>query len=226
MTDSKKKSKKNSSKAAFLAYFIVTFMVAVFVLGIFFKHFSPTVDVNIGQSEFQSDETDNNFELDNRLKWIQDEDNFEQEPTSEKYLKVESDNTLSKRNVSEKKEAVRQKSKVTEVSSSAKNDEIPIPLNTKYITVPPVPTVNEVQNSFPPKNVKITRVYVGFYKNIEDATEAKTKIAQTMPGIQPFIKAVNEQYIVQAGSFTDRSKAVELRDELSNRGYTARLLSD
>ena len=84
MPNGSKKTKKNNSKAAFLAYFIVTFILAVFVLGIAFKHFSPTVDVNIGQNDFQSEEADNGFEIDNRLKWIQDEDNLEQQPTSEK----------------------------------------------------------------------------------------------------------------------------------------------
>ena len=130
-----------------------------------------------------------------------------------------------KTNKTEKREAVRPKSNVTGVSAPTQEEEIPLPV-TKYITVPPVPTVNEVQKSLPPQNMKITRVYVGFYSSQEDAVDARNRISQTMPGIQPFVKALNGQYIVQAGSFADRSKAVELRDELNNRGYTARLISD
>jgi len=226
MPNSRKKTKKNNSGIIFISAFIITFILAVMVMGIAFKHFSPTVDVNIGQNDLQTEELVNNSEIDDRLKWIQDEDN--QEPTSEKYLNAETDNLISKINPKkeEKKESVRPKNNVINNTTSLQKDEIPIPVNTKYITVAPVPTIKEVQPVTPAPSTKITRVYIGFYKNAEDAMSAKTKISQTFPGIQPFIKAVNGQYIVQAGSFADRRKAVELKEELDNRGYTARLLSD
>lgn len=226
MPKSKKKSKTNNTKIVFISAFVITFIVAVLVMGIALKHFSPTVDVNIGQNEIQTDDTDSDSDIDDRLKWIQYEDN--QEPTSEKYLKAESDNPLPKDNkvkATKAKESLRPNS-ATSTSASLMPEEIPLPVSTKYITVAPVPTIKEVQQVTPAPSIKVTKVYVGFYNSSEEATAAKTKISQSIPGIQPFIKAVNGQYIVQAGSFADRRKAVELRDELSNRGFTARLLSD
>lgn len=196
------------------------------VLGVIFKNFSPTVDVNIGQNDIHSEEIVGDSEIDDRLKWIQDEDN--QEPTSEKYLKAETDNLISKikPQKDEKKETIRPKNNVINDTSNLQQEEIPLPVNTKYITVPPVPTVKEVQQIKPAPSTKVTKVYIGFYKNLDDAMFARAKITQAFPGIQPFVKAVNGQYIVQAGSFADRRKAVELKEELDNRGYTARLLSD
>jgi len=227
MPNKQKKSNKQNTKAVFIFYFVVTFLLAFFILGIAFKHFSPTVDVNIGQNEIPSDEINSDSEMDDRLKWIQYEDNIEEQPTSEKYLQAESNNLITKETntKTEKQETIRPKRTVNETKPKNQSEEIPLPVNTKYITVPPVPTINEVRQNTPAPSVKVTKVYIGFYNDINDALAAKAKISETVPGIQPFVKAVNGQYIVQAGSFTDRQKAVELRDNLNNRGYSAKLLS-
>ena len=227
MPKNRKKSSKNdnsNSKSVFFISFITTFIIAIFIIGLGLNYFSPTVDVNIGQNDILPEENESVSNIDDRLKWIQDEDNASKEPTAEKYLQNENEF-----NKSFKQEMIRPKKHIKKTEKNERPEEIPLPVNTKYITVPPVPTINEVQNTSKQQtnpNIKITKVYIGFYNSSEEAQDAKAKISQTVPGIQPFVKAVNGQYIVQAGSFSDRKKAVELRDTLNSRGYTARLLSD
>lgn len=229
MPENRKKSSKpkegNNSKAVFMMYFVVTFIISVFVIGFALNYFSPTVDVNIGQTEILPEENEQGSNIDDRLKWIQDEDNYEQQPTSERYLQNE--NELNKSKIQQ--ESIRpDKSIKSKPTKKEAEEEIPLPVNTKYITVPPVPTINEVQNSAKPTapNTKVTKVYIGFYNSSEEAQNAKNQISQSVAGVQPFVKAVNGQYIVQAGSFGDRRKAVELKETLNSRGYNARLISD
>ena len=236
MPDNRKKSskskKKDNSTFVFIISFVFTFMIATGIIGICLNYFSPTVDVNIGQNDVLPEDNEQIpvLDMDNRLKWIQDEDNYAQQPTSEKYLQLDKEfNSLNADKTNNiKKENIRPV-KNTESKSVKKErqDNIPVPVHSKDIE-PPVPTLTEVQNTVnkTPSEIKITKVYTGFYKSAEEAQQAKEKIANLFPELQPFVKSVNGQYIVQAGSFSSRKKAVELRESLNSRGYTAKLLSN
>ena len=235
MSNSRKKSSgnknKDNSKIIFVLSFILTFMLATGIIGICLNYFSPTVDVNIGQNDIlPPEEHEEISELDDRLKWIQDEDNFAQQPTSEKYLQKEKElNTTIVNNKNEiKKENVRPKKNVDNtVKNPKKTEEIPYPENLQP-PIPPVPSVTEFQNTINQSSydTKTNKVYTGFYKSQEEAQAAKSRISQNFPDIQPFVKEVNGQYIVQAGSFTSRKKAVKLKEILNSQGYTAKLLSN
>lgn len=235
MPNSRKKSSENknkdNSKVIFVLSFILTFMLATGIIGICLNYFSPTVDVNIGQNDIlPPEEHEEISELDDRLKWIQDEDNFAQQPTSEKYLQKEKElNNTNVNNKNEiKKENVKPKKNAENtVKNPKKTEEIPYPENLQP-PIPPVPTVTEIQNTINQSSydTKTNKVYTGFYNSPEEAQAAKSRISQNFPDVQPFVKEVNGQYIVQAGSFTSRKKAVKLKEILNSQGYTARLLSD
>ena len=241
MQKTKKQQKKNDSKTIFILSFIITFTIAALLIGAALKNFSPTVDVNIGQNDLQSEYSGADTEIDDRLKWIQDEDNLT--PTSEKYLQAESNNITQPEDtdtqtenedipkeavipVPEKKEVIKpSNNNVVKTPPIPQREEIPIPINNKIITKAPVPTLKEIQQT-PTVNNKTSKVYVGFYDNLDDAVLARKNISRTIPGIQPFVKSVNGQYIVQAGSFSDRLKAVELQEQLNKRGYDAKLITN
>ena len=51
----------------------------------------------------------------------------------------------------------------------------------------------------------------------------KKQIDNTIPGYNPYIKKVNNQYIIQVASFADKTKAVNFKLELSDKGFPARI---
>lgn len=228
---SSKNKKKDNSTFVFIISFLFTFMLATGIIGICLNYFSPTVDVNIGQNDVLPEEYEQPVsEIDNRLKWIQDEDNYAQQPTSEKYLQFDKEpNSLNpdEKNNTEREKIRNNRNIEAAYAGKEKKENIPIPLYTKD-TEPPVPTLTEIQNTVnrKPSVDKITKVYTGFYNSSEEAQRVKEKIAKSFPELQPFVKTVNGQYIVQAGSFSSRRKAVELKESLNSAGYTAKLLSD
>ncbi|MCR5260292.1 MAG: hypothetical protein K6C94_00460 [Candidatus Gastranaerophilales bacterium] len=226
----KTKKKKSYKNARLVLLFSVTFVAALFIISFLIKNFSPTVDVNIGGEEIaqQEEETEEfpEHSIDDRLKWIQFEDNMNESPVVNEVQGYDDENgevqAVNKRNEAKKKADAKksqQKNKTSVTQSTEKLEPV------KYHIQPPVPTIEEVQNKTNPVPVKtVTKVYIGFYPTQEQAEEIKSKIAGL--GYQPYVKKLGSNYIVQIGSFSDRAKAVNVKLDLSDRGYPARLLTE
>lgn len=228
MTKSIKTSKNKTYKhAKLILLFSVTFVATLLLVSALIKNFSPTVDVNIGKEEIvQEDDTEETNErgIDDRLKWIQFEDNFAESPVVNEVQnadeKVNKKNKNSAKNIAKAKEE--KKNKYIRMAEEEEEPPIPVRYNPKAVA----PAVSEIQKPPVTPATKITKVYIGFYSSAEEATEIKNKLASSVGGYQPFVKKINNNYIVQIGSFTDRTKAVNLKLELSDKGYPARLLTE
>lgn len=252
MAKLKKPKKKNNFK--FLILFIATFIVALFFVSVLFRNFSPPVDVNIGgeaNSEI-AEENEHFAELDSRLKWIQYEDTM-----GESMQKSESSALGNTSDFSETKNsqntAKTEKKSAKKVEKTVKKqspllaeppvmqysyDEIPLPVKTKTVEKPPVPTVVEVKNATASPattpnysnssnaSVAMTKVYIGFYPTMEQANTIRARVSTAVAGCQPYVRRLGSQYVVQVASFSDRDKAVNLKSELDAKGFSARLLTE
>ena len=227
----KTKKKKSYKNARLILLFSVTFVAALFIISFLIKNFSPTVDVNIGGEEIAQEEETEEFPehgIDDRLKWIQFEDNMNESPVVNEVQGFDENSevqAVNKKNDAKKKAAdnqkFQQKNKNTSASKQTEN------LEPVYHIQPPVPTIADVQKKTTTvASTTVTKVYIGFYPTQEQAEDVKNKIASLGLGYQPYVKKLGSNYIVQIGSFSDRTKAVHVKLDLSDRGYPARLLTE
>lgn len=223
---------KNSQRKAkqTIALFIITFLITLMGVTYLIKSFSPNVDVEIGGEEISNevsedpDEPQSEFKkaIDDRLKWIQLEDNMP---------------GVSKRSDEEKTEEVEYETssvkKKTEPEISTKSEELagseitlPKASEPEYVnpqnvrTAPPIPKVTTVEP------YKMTKVYVGSYATIEQAIQAQNHLMNTPVGISPFVKEVNGAYVLQAGSFASVTKAENVANQIRQAGFSARVVSE
>ena len=208
-------SKNKKAKQTF-TLFIVTFLVSLVVITYFIKSFSPNVDVEIGgeteqYSEVQETDSDVKQSIDNRLKWIQMEDNA---PNSGEIdsRPAESNEKVKKNNTDEH-----------EIVTA--NDLKPVELETmpkKQTLAPPVPAV-PLKKPEPPK---MSKVYVGNYPTIEAAIIALNKLMATSTTVSPFVKEVNGSYVLQAGSYANSDTAMSVAKEINSLGFQARVVKE
>lgn len=248
MAKLKKPKKKNNLK--FLILFIVTFIVALFFVSVLFRNFSPPVDVNIGgeaNSEI-AEENEHFAELDSRLKWIQYEDTMGESmqksessalgnTSSVETKKAETSVNSNKKSVKKVEKTVKKQLLAEPPVMQYSYDEIPLPVKTKTVSKPPVPTVVEVKNATASPtavnytnssnaSVAMTKVYIGFYPTMEQANTIRARVSTAVAGCQPYVRRLGSQYVVQVASFSDRDKAVSLKSELDSKGFSARLLTE
>lgn len=213
---------KNKKVQQTFVLFIVTFLVSLVVITYFIKSFSPNVDVEIGgeadnveQATTDDSDSDVKQAIDDRLKWIQLEDNM---PT-------ETENKKQNEDYDNENEIVKQTEKSTTKSKKTKNEELEaIELET---TVKPQnlqpPTPAQPQVATPPK---MSKVYVGSYATIEQAIQAQNKLMQTSTSVSPFVKEVNGTYVLQAGSYANSKKAEEISKEINTLGFSAKVVRE
>lgn len=247
MTQNKKNKYGKGLNLFLIILFFATFSITILVINLFFKHYSVPVDVSIGNNseaeeiekvEEEEYTTLGQHDVDDRLKWIQYEDNNTETSVSKYSGEIK------------EKDSQNKKEKQKENTEEHKYADVPIPVlepikliepenvlsslkhevnenNEETITQAIQPVANVTPKEEPVTVTrKITRVYVGFYNTREDAQESLSKITSSISGFSPYVKGMNGKYIVQIASFTDRDKAVNLKTELVNKGFSARLLSD
>lgn len=195
--------------------FIVTFFVSLIIITYFIKSMSPDVDVEIGGKHTQtSDETESEMKqpIDDRLRWIQMEDNL---PGVSKRNEI---------NDSESDEIV--KEKTDKNHPELKPIEYVNPQDTKLNT-PPTPIqqkpVEQVKKAEP---FKMSKVYVGSYSTIEQAIQAQNKLMNATASVSPFVKEINGIYVLQAGSYANYSKAEALAKEINMLGFSAKVVQE
>lgn len=223
----RRKKRKRKNGLGYLFLFTLVFISALFLLSYVVKSYSPDVDVTIGNNEALTlSEQDMDVEvktIDERLKWIQMEDDMPtvavREPKKEKNDKIEKKDTNNK-NIDEKssnKKINKEKSK-KEPLQTATEDYKKQSLDIK-LSKAPIP---------PPKPLpkKITKVYVGKYSSIEDAMKVQHRISAEETDIVPFIKSINGSYVVQIGSFTEQERARGLAARMKTKGYAVRQVNE
>ncbi len=217
------RKKRKNRKRSFGYFYLFAFVFLIALLGISYivKSYSPDIDVAIGNNEALTlSESDMEVEIksvDERLKWIQMEDEMPtvavREPERKKNKNTfydEDDSSGSVENI--KKEA-------------AKKEE-------SKIKKPPVPVISDINKDFrtqtlrqviPQPKPALTKVYLGSYSSIEEAIIVQNKISADEPALNPFIKAVGNTFVVQLGSFSDSDKAKALVVNLRERGYSPKV---
>ena len=244
----KKKGGKTKSFINSMFLFCCVFIFALVIFLFLAKSYSPEVDVAIGNSESMAlNEGDMDVEIksvDERLKWIQMEDEMPsvsvRNPSNDIDIKNfdmgfgDEGNEVSvfagerqvtrDSNKEENKTLNPPKPSIEEVIQ-AKDDfrraEAPkqiIPLPVKAQLTPAKP---EVQT---PSVPSVTKVYLGQYSTLEEAIDVQNKISNEVSGTVPFIKAINDHFIVQLGSFTDKTRADNFITELKEKGYNPKII--
>ncbi len=211
----KRKKRKNKKSFGYLYLFAFVFFIVLIGLSYILKSYSPDIDVAIGNNEALTlSESEIGVEIksiDERLKWIQMEDEMP---------------SVAKRDNEEKQE---EKTDVTEDRSVEKAEK------------PPIPSIEDIKNQrpdfrnispatpvipLPERPVTITKVYLGSYSSLEEAMIIQNKISNEEPELEPFIKAIRDTYIVQLGSFADKEKATALIIKLKEKGYNPKIISE
>lgn len=203
--------------------FFVTFFLSMFIVGFIVKTLTPNVDVEIGDGvsgEQDADVDEENRGIDNRLKWIQFEDNMP--GVSKRLGSTEQENTTTESetyqdDIAKLEERVRQAQTTikTETTQESKS-------------TPPVPKASDVakQINAPSIPVRMSKVYIGYYTSIEQAITTQNKIMDAGLNINPFVKEVNGYYVVQAGSYSNKQKAQSVAGEISSLGFPAKVISE
>ena len=219
------KKKKVDSKNVFFKTFSLTLILMA--VGLYF--FTPNIDVQIG--DISSDnEIDyvNKKNVDYRLRWIQLEDNGNQ--LIDRLRKNDSNPSGI-----EDGESHQKFDEQDEHQDSAYNDNS-LPMEPKTTASNVKHHENSVENEIHlPENtnqhatqVKSTfsKVYIGSYGDINAAIEAQNKLLEANLPVSPFIKKMNNTYVIQVGSFASLNKAQILVNQLAQQGFQARIIEE
>lgn len=215
-----------------IALFIVTFLVTLVGVVYLIKSFSPNVDVEIGgEEEYEQPDdpqSDPKQAVDDRLKWIQLEDNMPgvskraetgeaEEITYEPAEEVQN-NKENLKNEHQAEETYGQE--ITLEQNNMQEQEQVRPQTHLAPPVPPAPKLSQ------PEAYKMTKVYVGNYATIEQAIQAQNRLMETSIGISPFVKNIGGTYVLQAGSFASVQKAESVASQLNQAGFSARVVQE
>lgn len=206
-----KKDKKNNYQSLFLL-FLTAFLVMLLFFTAVARHLSPEVDIAIGdEEEVEPKETGLGVKrfIDDRLKFIQQEDQGVVKQAIDK--KVE-DETIKERMTEDT--LVPELDEKVVIPYAIQKQEVEKPVQ-KVEPKPVTPTYN-----------KILKVCVGKYATIEQARVAQSILQDSEVGVSSFIKMVNGSYTLQVGSFTERSKAEQLLNELLRNSFPARIIQE
>ena len=203
--------------------FIVTFLISLIVITYFIKSMSPDVDVEIGGEEAQqsseSTESDIKKAIDDRLRWIQIEDNM---PGVSKRDEITSEENESETVAKDKKD--KQKEEKTKKEHDKELEAIEYVNPQMHKTHTPAPPTPAAAPSVEPVNM--AKVYVGSYATIEQAIQAQNKLMNSSASVSPFVKEVNGMYVLQAGSYANAGKAESVSRELNSLGFSARVVKE
>lgn len=221
--NSKPHNLQNAKNKKIFYLFFVTFFISMVIIGSLIKALSPSVDVEIGdgvQQEESNGETPNEG-VDNRLKWIQFEDNM---PGVSKRLGLENEpaedseiNDNTNKSTKSKRMPLDQDDEIISTNPNAKHhtDDIPVPNSSDVI-----------RQTAPIAPIKMSKVYIGYYTTIEQAISAQNRILDTDLDVSPFVREVNGYYVVQVGSYANRQKAQSLAAEVQAQGFPAKVVAE
>ena len=85
----------------------------------------------------------------------------------------------------------------------------------KPLITTPVPSIN-----------KISKVYVGQFSNIEQAIAMQNKLTDAGLDLAPFVKRIDNYYVVQIGSYASKEKAQAVVLQVQGAGFPAQLVNE
>ena len=246
------KRKRRKRKNGFMGYvylFAFVFIAALAGLSHLVNSYTPEVDVTIGNQETatltQSDMDVEVKSVDERLKWIQMED--EMPSVAIREAKEETDSSVKEK---EKKaieletdeEPIFKKvekipmptmSEVSETTAPLPSVAAPVVSDFRTVAssnvVVPLPVAQSQSYSTPiiPAPIpSLTKVYLGSFTSVDEAMSMQQKIATDIPDSMPFIKSMNGSYIVQLGSFSNPDVAQAFIQRVRDKGYNPKVITN
>ncbi len=228
-TKENKPAKSKDSMWKTIAIFAIAFLVVFVVVSQVAQWLTPSIDVEIGTKDDLVDEQDDeNVKrmIDERLKWIQFEDSDPNAPQNQNTTGDEPTSASEKVDSDRAKledEAVR---KYEEANKRINEAMAPQPTEQPQAAEPVRTATAPVPLATQPATYQMCKVYIGSYATIEQAIAAQNKVMESNATATPFIKNVNGQFVLQAGSFASRPKAEALVQELAQSGFEARIVQE
>ena len=220
-----KKRKKKKFRFGLIYLFLFIFLSALAGFSYLVKLYSPDIDVTIGNNEAMTlGESEMDFEvksIDERLKWIQMEDELPTVAVRGLKEKMKNDDELSNDD-KEEKDSDSKKDKEENADKQNKKPPLPTLEDIKKTDFREIPAAVP-EKVIPAPKPSITKVYMGSYPNIEEATAVQNEISKIDPSLAPYIKSTGGNYIVQIGSFADRERAVALVAKLKSKGLSPKV---
>ena len=202
--------------------FTITFLLTLVAVTYVIKNFSPNVDVEIGGEDdaevtYEDDGLEAKKAVDDRLKWIQLEDNMPgvSKREGEEEIKYESDSGKDETKQDKKAESKEEMKEITLQTDANHTQE-----NLSSRVKTPVQNMNSSQP------FKMAKIYVGSYSTIEQAIQAQNKLMETNIAVSPFVKEVNGSYVLQVGSYANINKAETLVREINAAGFSANIVQE
>lgn len=231
----RKKRKRNGNAVQYLLFFALMFSLALYGVTYIVDSYSPDVDVQIGNSEpitlTDEDMSINEKTVDERLKWIQEEDELpsviENEPHlySQEEVDKTSEEGKSKQVIEPPKKQNYDEQKKEDISVVAQTPETKTKEKEKsdYLAMD---LKRAAQNSgvIPKPTPLVSKVVVGKFSSLDEALNIQNKLNGENLNVSPFIKAVKNYYVVQVGSFSDKERADSLSSELKAKGYSSSVI--
>lgn len=218
MNYSKYKKERRNNFQNFFLLFVSAFLVMLLFFTAVAKHLSPEVDVAIGdEEEVEAKENGLGVKrfIDDRLKFIQQEDQG-----------------IVKKAVDKRVEQETLKERMTDDTLVPELDEkvvIPYAIQKQDKQLPNIAekTAQKIESKpAEPTYNSIFKVVVGKYATVEQARVAQSILQDSDVGVSSFIKTINGTYTLQVGSFTERSKAEQLLNELLRNSFPARIIQE
>ena len=231
-----KKHKRKSNIFQYILLFAVVFSVTLFGMSYFVDVYSPDVDVAIGNSEpvtltgsyiNQEERT-----IDERLRWIQEEDELPSAGANEPklYSPEEEEQEIADKGIIKKiielpkkrnyDEDIPQEETVAQKENEQKKDKI------DYLKMDFRRAAEDSGVITQPKKNTPSKVFIGKFSTVEEAVETQNNIVRENLEVLPFVKSVNNYYVVQVGSFSEKEKADALALTFKQKGYPARVVSE
>jgi len=212
--------------------------------------YNYNVEIEIGNNDLAPlSESDMNVEVksvDERLKWIQMEDEMPsvaireaKESAENEILNKKIENEIIKEKTNEivpkpektiveqepifKKEDVAPKPSISDIVSlpvSHPND-FRMATSTSIIPAPKPPSPLPV---VPSSSQSLLKVYLSSYISVDEAMSIQQRVSSDVPEAMPFIKSQNGAYIVQLGSFSNRDVANKFILRLKEKGYNPKVI--
>ena len=224
MSYSRYKKKKNVTSNKGIMIGVTTFFVTLLLFTIIVTHLSPDVDVTIGQdTDMEAKESGLGVKrfIDDRLKMIQQEDSGNGVGVS----KSVEDKKAPGYEDAEFDSFSKELDEKVELPNSTKDGEAQTTQKVSAKSTPPRP--NKADDlSTPYESPKVSKVYVGYYSNADQAKVAQGILLDSGLNVTPFVKDLGGAYTLQVGSYTSRSKAESLASELLRNNFPARVIQD
>lgn len=233
---SKRRRRKNLGFLKYIFLFAFVFIGALVGLSYLVDSYSPKVDVSLGNTDdsltLATPENEEEMKtIDERLKWIQMEDEMPSVAIRETLAADELASTL----ITENHEQVDKKEVKENLNEKAKSKE---PIDSVVLDVvqpkseAPKPAMSEIakqttdfrtaakQAVIPAPIPSLTKVFLGPFSTLDEAIFYQQKVGNDLPEVMPFVKSVDGSYIVQIGSFSNKEVANSFLLKAQEKGYS------